>query len=715
MLKTISKLCSSFKTIHKLYYSSKVLQNVDIEYIRNIGILAHIDAGKTTTTERMLYYAGLINEMGEVHHGNTVTDYMDQERERDTPGHIDFTMEVEQTLNVLDGAIIILDASAGVEAQTLMVWRQADRHKIPRIIYVNKMDRSDASVQMCCTSIEKKLETPTFLLQLPLIENGKFLGIIDLVSMQLLKYSRKERNVTKILLSESEFPKYWCDAMKGRSLLLEKLGDFDDEFANLIISSNSYDTISSVDVIKVLNKIVVQKTGVPVVLGSSYKNIGVQSLMDAVILYLPSPSQTKHFYSAFEDNFCGRAFKVRHDKQRGPLVFLRIYNGLIKKNQTIYNVQREKSEAAGRVYIAYADEFQEASSVGAGNIAVVSGLKKTMSGDLLTSSLSTYHKAQKNFAKLYKETQTDLSDSIFGGTTYIPPPVFFCSIEPSSMASQTVLENVLAELEREDPSLRVTYDSETGQTILAGMGELHLDIIRDRIVKEYKLDVDLGPLQIAYRETPVEQVSEVYVNESKIGKFRQYVKLHLSIVPGATQNDKDILKYDKSPDNASNIAAIFPKQLVALKHGILIGLTHGPKISSQVMNSQVILHWLEVGRGTSETFLSATASQLIKKLLEQSGTNILEPIMNLEILAPSEHASGILHDLARRRAVVKDVSTQGNTRVISAEVPLSELMGYSTYLRTLSSGTATFTAEFFEYQQMSSGDEHIAIKQVRGF
>lgn len=728
--------------ISKTAFSTiKLPNNGNIEKIRNIGIGAHIDAGKTTTTERMLFYSGLIDNMGEVHHGNTVTDYMEQERERgititsaavtffwknnqfnliDTPGHIDFTMEVEQTLNVLDGVVVILDGSAGVEAQTLTVWRQADRYNIPRIIYVNKMDRSDADIHMCCSTIEKKLDIPSLLLQLPAVQNNKLVGIVDVLSLELMTYgSGKEKTVTKVELNEDQFPKLFGQAQEARLKLIERLTDYNDDLANKVISSESFDSISSMDIVKALQKVTRDRVAIPVVLGSSYKNIGVQSLMDSIILYLPSPENTSKVFSAFDDNFCGRAFKVKHDKQKGgSLVFIRVYNGVINKGQKIYSVQRDLSEQVGRIYIAYADDFKEVESVGNGNIAVISGSKKIMSGDLLTSTQTAYQRAKRSVLKKLAKTENDQDvnvDSLFGISARIPEPVFFCSIEPPSMASQSTLDQALAELQREDPSLRVSYDAETGQTVLAGMGELHLEIIRDRILKEYKVDAELGPLQIAYREAPLTKLSDSVSVQTKIGSSKNSVLVRLSLIPVVDSSSSSVLKMDKSADNASNIAAIFPRHLLAVKQGVEVGLAQGPKISSQVINAHVMLHWLEVGRGTSDTVVTATVTQLVQKLLKDSGTCVLEPVMHLEIVSPSEYLSGVLADLSRRRAAVNNVTERGNSKIVTATTPLSELLGYSTDLRTMTSGTATFSTEFYEYEKMTPIEEEDAIKRVRGF
>jgi elongation factor G len=690
----VFRLRSTFKPriFSYLRYNStkKKFEDVDVNRIRNIGILAHIDAGKTTTTERMLYYSGLINQMGEVHHGNTVTDFMDQERERgititsaavtfywkkhqfnliDTPGHIDFTMEVEQTLNVLDGAVVVLDGSAGVEAQTMTVWKQADKYKIPRIIFVNKMDRADSSLELSCKSIEEKLEIPVLRLQLPLIENGSLVGVTDILTMEKVIYDRsKDKQITRVGITEKSDPILWEEVKRTRTQLVDILSTFDDVLADLVISSESFDAVTTADIIKAVHQVTLKQQAVPVVLGSAYKNIGVQPLMDSVILYLPSPNQRNKHFTSFDENLCARAFKVRHDKQKGPLTFFRIYNGVFNKSQRIYSIQQEKAEQTGKLFVAYADDLQEVDSIGNGNIAVVSGLKQVMAGDLVTNSQTAAQRAKNKMLKLSSKKNSEVKEegveSLFGVGPQIPEPVFFCSIEPPSLAYQTALEQALNELQREDPSLRVTHDSETGQTVLSGMGELHLEIIRDRILKEYKVNADLGPLQIAYWEAPKNKVTDTTLVDTKIGNNKQMVNVKLSIIPtNKLVLSGDIMKLDKSPDAASNIANIFPKHLLAIRQGIEVGVTHGPKIGCRVVNTEVMLHMFEVGRGTSESVIAAAVTQLVQKLIKESGTNLLEPIMYFEIATPEEYLSIIMADLSRRRPDIQNVTLRGKMKV----------------------------------------------------
>ncbi|CAB0044165.1 unnamed protein product [Trichogramma brassicae] len=726
------------RALHQDKSAAKVAsEQCSIDKIRNIGILAHIDAGKTTTTERMLYYSGIINHMGEVHDGNTVTDFMDQERERgitissaavtfdwksyrfnliDTPGHIDFTMGVEQTLGVMDGGIVVLDGSAGVEAQTTTVWRQADRYSLPRIVYVNKMDRADANFFMCLKSLETKLNAVTFPVQLPFKENGILAGVIDVVNLEKIIFNKKNqgRTILKTKLCSDNDNQFLTEAIEQRNTLTDKLSGIDDELANIVIEQDSLEKVSSQNIVDSLRRVTISQKGVPVLLGSSYKNIGVQSLMDSVILYLPTPNfnQYSRLYKCFEDNLSARVFKVIHDKQRGPVTFFRVYTGEMKKGQKLYNIQRQLVETSGKLYAAYADDYEEISEISQGNIGALAGLKHTVTGDLLTSSAQSANKAKK-----YMQTKTSFDqekiDNIFNVGTNVPEPVFFCNIEPPSLSYVTALESALEQLQKEDPSLRVIQDIETDQTILGGMGELHLDIIKERIRSEFKIDVDLGELQIAYKETINESTIDTYTAKHEIGKSNHEVTITMSLIPDYI--GKNELLFDRSKDNAANIDAIHPRTLIAVKKGVESALSHGPKLGCPVVNVGVKLHWLEVKKGTSESIISSSVTQCIQKMMNDSGSLLLEPIMNLEVVTIEENSSSVLNDLTRRRAEIKTIDVRAQNKVINCSVPLSELLGYSTQLRIIASGTATFSMEFSHYQPMSSTNEREAIKRVTGF
>ncbi|XP_044747225.1 ribosome-releasing factor 2, mitochondrial [Coccinella septempunctata] len=729
------KLFRTFFQSDLRYFSTKkLLLDVDVNKIRNIGILAHIDAGKTTTTERMLFYSGTINQMGEVHHGNTVTDYMTQERERgititsaavtffwrshqfnliDTPGHIDFTMEVEQSLNVLDGAVFILDASAGVEAQTLTVWRQADRYNLPRFIFLNKMDRTDASVEHCFHSIQQKLSVTPLCLQIPIKKGGKLSGLIDILTMEKLTFSNMK--LAKIALTEREDCELWSETMLLRSNLVDKISEYNETLAEKIIKEESMDNIKTMDIVGAIREETLNQNIIPVVMGSAYKNIGIQALMDAVVLYLPGPGKRSEYYNCFEDNLCAKAFKITHNKQKGTLVFVKVHNGEINKGQKIYSTTQNKNELVGRLYTAFADDFHEVEKIKSGNIGVISGLKHTKMGDFLSNSASAVQKAKEKFLKTKKSVLDDAVEDLFENKVRIPEPVFFCAIEPESAAYQTALDNALMEMQRQDPSLRVTQNCETGQTVLGGMGELHLDIIKDRILKEYKVKAKLGELQINYHETLKEKTTDTLEFCTTIGGLVQKFTIRLSIFPTGEEEKKEILVFDRTQDAAKNISAIYHKHLSAIRNGVEAALANGPRISCKVSNVQVMLHFFAVEKGTSESVITAGTTQLIQKMLQQQGTDILEPVMNIEIVIPSDYLSPLLADLSRRRSTVEEISMRENVKVVRANTPLSELQGYATIIRTLSSGTATFSMEFYKYRKMSPIDEEIAIRSVRGF
>uniref|UniRef100_A0A1B6GLX8 Tr-type G domain-containing protein n=1 Tax=Cuerna arida TaxID=1464854 RepID=A0A1B6GLX8_9HEMI len=702
--------------------------------IRNIGILAHIDAGKTTTTERMLFYSGRIRHMGEVHLGNTVTDYMEQERNRgititsaavtfswnghrfnliDTPGHIDFTMEVEQTLNVMDGAVVVLDGSAGVEAQTLTVWRQADHYQIPRIVYVNKMDRNDASLALSLESIQSKLGIPTLTLFLPLKEDRKLVGLLDLVSLEKCVWEGEQGEIISRRPLTPEDNRLWEESVAARERLTDSLTDLDSSLADQVIALDSLQEVTSADLMAAVRRVTLSQSGVAVVCGSAYKNVGVQAVMDAVVHYLPSPLDCTHAitYSNFGDNLAAKVFKVTHVKHKGPLSFLRLYSGTLTKGQKVYNMRQGKSELLTKIMVVEADDFEEVQEVTKGNIAAVSGLQSTVTGDLLTSSLSAANAAKRNLSKEAKITEEEAEER-FNISAVVPDPVFFCSIEPPSQAYQQRMDEALAELQREDPSLRVSFDEEIGQTVLAGMGELHLEVIRERIRSEYKIEVDLGPMQIAYREMLLAPMTDTLAVNHTIGNHKHSVKVTLSLLP---EKRKDLLVLDRSKDSADNMASITPRQLKSIRQGVTSGLAHGPIIGSPMVGVTVMLHFLEVGRGTSDTILTSTVAQCIKKILVEASTALMEPVMSLEVVTGEEYLPTVLADLSRRRTQIQHISVRGNSKMVEARTPLAELLGYSKALRTITSGTASFTMEFDSFQEMGPLEQAEAIKKVTGF
>ncbi|XP_037030453.1 ribosome-releasing factor 2, mitochondrial [Bradysia coprophila] len=710
--------------------------------IRNIGILAHIDAGKTTTTERMLFYSGKTNILGEVHHGTTVTDYLAQERERgiticssavsfdwkdcrinllDTPGHIDFTMEVEQSLSAVDGVCIILDASAGVEAQTLTVWSQADQHKLPRIAFANKMDRSDADFAGTVEDLKKKLNAVPAVLQWPVKESGKLKGIVDIVSQQQLIFENEGRKCLIVPLK----PDMEAFIKEKRSTLIDTISGFDDDLAEAIISNDSLDNISSIDLSNAIRRATINQKVVPVLLGSAYKNTGVQPLMNAVVDYLPSPEERNSNYDCFDKDFVGKVFKVTHDKQKGALSLVRIINGKLRKGSKVVT-SRGTNENVPKLYEALADEYREIQEIGEGDIAVCAGLKSTCTGDLLVTTVSSLKSAQKKLQKKMKKELAPISEPIdpteevsnfefisstLGLAPKTPDAVYFCSVEPPSISYQLALENALKQLQREDPSLRVTYDEITMQTVLGGMGELHLDIVRSRLMSEFKIDADLGPLQIAYKETLEQDARDTFQMEKDIAGSKQSVTIDMSLVKDGTET----FSIDTSPEATLNMQLVRPRSMNVFRKGAIAALDRGPKIGGNIINTQIILHNLQIGRGTADSFLMSAATQCVQKILLKGGLRLLEPIMSIEIVAPADRMSQILSDLSKRRATILNVESKGAfNKVVSVLAPLAELSGYSTVIRTISSGGASMNMQPHGYADMNPFEESSAIRRAQG-
>lgn len=713
--------------------------------LRNIGILAHIDAGKTTTTERMLFYAGKTRTLGEVHRGNTVTDYLTQERERgiticssavafkwrehkinllDTPGHIDFTMEVEQSLHAVDGVVVVLDGTAGVEAQTITVWTQAEKHRLPKLVFVNKMDRPDADFNACVSDLSTKLDAKPICLQSPLKDEKGNLTIFDVITQQALIWDNA--SLGREYQTLPPLDKHIAELQDKRYALIDELSGIDDELAQVVISTEGFDQVSNELIQQSLRRAVAQRKVVPVLLGSAYKNVGVQRVMDAAIDYLPAPHERNQLYDCFGDDFVGKVFKIIHDKQRGALTLVRVFRGELKKGSRLVTTHNT-AEVISKVYEPLADEYREISGVPAGDVAICAGLKHTVTGDLLTTSASSLKSAQKRLQKTLKlpESGAVIEDSdnddnadaalvseIFATEPQIPDAVYFCSIEPPSLATQNAMEAALKQLQREDPSLRVNYDSVTGQTVLGGMGELHMDIVKSRILTEYKIDVDLGPLQIAYKETIEEPSLDSFHVDKEIAGSKQSVTITLELL----REQNEPFSLDKSGENAANLNSLRPRTLQVIRKGALSALERGPRVGGQVVDTQIRLHSITIGRGTADSFVMATAAQCVQKILTTVGTRLLEPVMALEIVAPSERISSIIADLSRRRATINDVRPKSeHNKIIYVNAPLAELSGYSSVLRSISSGTASMTMQPCGFSNMNSNDEVRAIQRAQGF
>ncbi|NXA32024.1 RRF2M factor, partial [Eudromia elegans] len=712
--------------------------------IRNIGIMAHIDAGKTTTTERMLYYSGYIRTLGDVDDGDTVTDFMVQERERgitiqsaavtfdwkdyrinliDTPGHVDFTVEVERCLRVLDGAIAVFDASAGVEAQTLTVWRQADKHQIPRICFLNKMDKNGASFTYAVESIKQKLKTKPLLLQLPIGEAKTFRGLVDVVTKERIIWKSTSGDDGKVFeqrpLLEADDPNLFQEVQHARSTLIEQLADLDDEFAELVLGeySENFDLLPADQLQAAIRRVTLARQAVPVLCGSALRNKGVQPLLDAVAAYLPAPSERSHgFLKWYNDDLCALAFKVLHDKCRGPLVFIRIYSGSMKPQSAVYNINKNCTERMSRLLLPFADQQVEIPSLMAGNIALTVGLKQSATGDTIVSSKASAVAAARRAGRAAdtERTQSGEAGSLLLAGVDIPEPVFFCTIEPPSMAKQQDLDNALNCLQREDPSLKVKLDPDTGQTVLCGMGELHIEIIHDRIKREYGIETYLGPLQIAYRETVLNAAQATDTLDRTVGDKRHCVTVGLEVRPRRVGPTRALGA--PGVEYAAEVAELLPMDLRgAVENGIANSCVQGrPLLGFPVQDIDVTVQSLTVHPDTSHTMIAACVSRCLQKALKKASIQILEPLMNLEITVSEDHLSAALSDLAQRRGSVQEIQSRQDNRVVVATVPLAETMGYSTVLRSLTSGSATFTLELASYQGLNSHEQKALLQRTRG-
>ncbi|GBM84119.1 Ribosome-releasing factor 2, mitochondrial [Araneus ventricosus] len=673
----------------------------------------------------MLYYSGFTNMMGEVHDGDTIMDYMVQERERgitissaaitfkwknhkinliDTPGHVDFTFEVERSLSVLDGAVVILDASAGVEVQTLKVWEQANRYGVPSIIYLNKLDKPAADTDMCLLSIEKKLKVKPLMLHVPVGKGKEFEGVVEPLLMTKHMWDRKgtAKDGTNFLsqnLPCNQEDTYFKFILEERAKIIENIADLDDVLADKYLTEG-IESLTVADFQSALRRITLRRRAVPVFCGSSYKNIAVQLLMDAVVDYLPSPCERNYDIANIDsDELCALTFKIIHNKNKEPLIFLRLYSGSLKSGQRIYNKNRGSSEKIVKLMVPLADDFKEVPSASAGNIVVATGFKEVVTGDLLFSSGSA---ASKVFQKQ--------SDAL-GPLIQVPDPVFFCTIEPPSVGFQKRLEFALQCLQREDPTFQVEFDEAIGQTIIMGMGELHIDVIKERIRVEYGINAYLGPLQVAYRETLGKTAEHTHVLDRTISGSKHFVKITMKLYP-----QQSLLKHVNvivTKDN--DLGKIRSDYLKAINEGVKSALDNGPLLSFPVINVGIDLLWLEVGKGTSLTMLAAAASQCVMAAFRKSEMCLLEPIMKLSIAVNKGYAGRVLNNLSQKRSQILNMELRDDVEIIQALTPLSELRGYSTQLRALTSGTCSFTLEFSNYQKMESSEKEKTIQEVTGF
>ncbi|MEN6328505.1 MAG: elongation factor G [Syntrophomonas sp.] len=667
-----------------------------LKELRNIGIIAHIDAGKTTTTERVLYYTGLTHKIGETHDGESVMDYLPYEKERgitvtsaatrcfwkgktiniiDTPGHVDFTAEVERSLRILDGVVVIFCGKGGVEPQSETVWRQADKYGVPRIAYINKMDAIGADFFRVVEQIKNRLGAKPLVITLPVINDDIFEGIIDLVSMKYQTFSGKLGND----IEEEDIPEaYREQAEKWRSIMLESLAETDETLLDAYFNNEA---ISQEQLIEVIRRNTIEGKMVPVSCGSSYRNIGVQTLLDSIINYLPSPmdvqaahaiesgsGEVREIYPDAEGAFTALVFKIVSDRHVGKLAFARIYSGKIKAGTYVYNSSKKKKERIGRLVKMHANHREEIEEIAAGDIVAIIGLKDVSTGDTLCL-----------------EDNEVLLESIS-----FPEPVIQIAIEPKTQADQNKISEALAKIASEDPTFKVYYNNETGQILISGMGELHLEIVAERLATEFKVDFSTGQPEVAYRET--------------IGRAAEHVTRYVKQTGGKGQFAHVVLKLEPSEgfDFVNKIVggAIPREYIPAVESGVKQALQEGIIKGYPVVNIKATLldgSFHEVD--SSEMAFRTAAILATKECLRKAQPLLLEPVMRLEIISPEEFTGNIINHVSNRRGKLEAMETQNNTQVIRACVPLAELFGYSTALRSLTQGRAGFSMEFSHYEQ----------------
>jgi len=688
---------------------------------RNIGIMAHIDAGKTTTTERILFYTGVNYKMGEVHEGAATMDWMEQEQERgititsaattcfwtldgiqhriniiDTPGHVDFTVEVERSLRVLDGAVTVLDAVGGVEPQTETVWRQADRYGVPRVVFVNKMDRVGADFDRCLAMVRDRLGAKAFPVQIPLGSGELFTGLIDLIRRVEVVYDSESLGAKFV---EGPVPDAFKDQVEQlRHELLEAALEHDDALLEKYLGGEE---LTEAEAHRAIRQATIAGGLVPVLCGSAFKNKGVQQLLDAVVTYLPSPVDVPAIKGHLpqhdetfvtrktddEEPFAALAFKVATDPYVGRLTFFRVYSGGLKSGSYVYNATKDKRERIGRLLQMHANKREEIEEVLAGDIAAAIGLKDTRTGDTLCNQ----------------------DKPIILEAMRFPNPVIDVAVEPKTKADQEKLATALQKLAEEDPTFRVRTDVETSQTIIAGMGELHLEIIIDRMKREFKVEANVGRPQVAYRETITKAVKDVegkFIRQS--GGRGQYGHVVINLEP--SEAGQGFVFEDKI------VGGGIPKEYIrpveagikeALEGGVLAGY---PMVDIKATLVYGSYHDVD----SSEMAFKIAGSMAFKEAARRARAVLLEPIMDVEVVAPGEYLGDVIGDLSSRRGKIGGMTQRGEAQVVTAHVPLSEMFGYSTTLRSLSQGRAVYSMEFDHYEAVPQSIAESIISKVKG-
>ena len=690
-------------------------RKVSLDMTRNVGIMAHIDAGKTTTTERILFYTGVERKIGEVHEGQATMDWMEQEQERgititsaattcfwkghriniiDTPGHVDFTVEVERSLRVLDGAVAVFSAVDGVQPQSETVWRQADKYKVPRLAFFNKMDRIGANFDMCVSDIKEKLGSNPVPIQIPIGAEDQFEGIVDLIEMKELVWpidsDQGQHYDTKDIRAELQEK-----AEEARQYMLESIVETDDALMEKFFGGEE---ITKEEIIKGLRKATIDNTIVPVVCGTAFKNKGIQALLDAIVNYMPAPTDVAMVEGRDPKNpdilidremsdeapFASLAFKVMTDPFVGRLTFFRVYSGIVEKGATVLNSTKGKKERMGRILQMHANKREEIDQVYCGDIAAAVGLKDTTTGDTLCAEDAPIVLEQMEF----------------------PEPVISVAVEPKTKNDQEKMGIALSKLAEEDPTFRVRTDEETGQTIISGMGELHLEIIVDRMKREFKVESNVGKPQVAYRETITQSCDQEVKYAKQSGGRGQYGHVKIILEPNPGKEFEFVNKITGGVIPREYIPAVEKGCREALESGVIAGY---PLVDVKVTLYDGSYHEVD----SSEMAFKIAGSMALKQAAAKAKPVILEPVFKVEVTTPEEYMGDIIGDLNSRRGMVSGMIDRNGAKIITAKVPLSEMFGYATDLRSKSQGRATYSWEFSEYLQVPASIQK-QIQEERG-
>jgi elongation factor G len=697
------------------------VENIDLATVRNIGIMAHIDAGKTTTTERILFYTGINYKIGEVHEGAATMDWMEQEQERgititsaattcmwdkhliniiDTPGHVDFTVEVERSLRVLDGAVAVFDGVAGVEPQSETVWRQADRYSVPRICFINKLDRTGASFDKCVSMIKDRLNAVALVLQLPIGNESDFLGVVDLIAMKALTWRGETQKGEDYTIEE--IPADMAEKCKqARHDMIETLSEHDDLCMEKYLEGIE---LTDDEIIAGIRRATLAAKLTPVLTGSAFKNKGVQPMLDAVVRYLPSPLDVESIVGSDMNNsevevirhpenkepFAALAFKIMTDPHLGKLTFIRVYSGVLQTGSTILNSNKDRKERIGKIYQMHANKREERDNVGAGMIVAVMGLKDTTTG----------------------ETLCDPAKPVVLESMDFPAPVISVAIEPKTKGDQEKLGVAIQRLSEEDPTFHVNTDEETGQTIIAGMGELHLEILVDRMRREFKVEANVGKPQVAYRETLRKAVARHdYTHKKQTGGSGQFAKIQIAVEPlptGVVEGGYEFV-------NKVTGGRVPREYIPSVDAGCKEGMAAGPLAGYPITDVRVtLLDGAYHDVDSSELAFKIAGLAAFKEAAKLADPAILEPVMRVEVVTPEDFMGDVIGDLNSRRGQIQAMDERSGARVVRALVPLSEMFGYVGDLRSRTQGRASYSMEFDSYAEVPGNVAKEIIAKVRG-